>query len=299
MFVAAYAVIDGNMTIGDWFAVQTWVSSVFAPLVWLGAVYSSVLSCTVDIQGLVELLEETADVVDAPNATVLKTTTTTSTSVSSSEISSSQNDDNVDENDRQAMETTSLLNHSSQITAALTLRGLSIEFRELSFHYAEQEAEHGLKQISFMIPPGSTTAIVGATGSGKTTISRLLFRFFDPQQGTILINGQDIKLVTQQSLRQAIGIVPQDTVLFNDTIRQNIQYGRMNANEDELKAAAAAAQIEDFIEHTLPQKWETIVGERGLKLSGGEKQRVAIARCLLKNPPIVVLDEVSMQLYFL
>ena len=127
--------------------------------------------------------------------------------------------------------------------------------------------------------------------TGKTTISRLLFRFYDPLQGSVRLNGLNIAQYTQKSVRQAIGIVPQDTVLFNDTILHNVSYGRLGASFAEVEAAAEAAQIRKFIE-SLPEKWNTMVGERGLKLSGGEKQRVAIARCLLKNPPIVLLDEV-------
>jgi ATP-binding cassette subfamily B protein len=141
------------------------------------------------------------------------------------------------------------------------------------------------------VSPGTTTAVVGHTGAGKTTISRLLFRFYDPLEGEVLINGKDIKKFTQQSVRRAVGIVPQDTVLFNDTILHNIQYGNFNATFQQVVEAAEAAQIRVFIE-SLPDQWNTMVGERGLKLSGGEKQRVAIARCLLKNPPVVLLDEV-------
>ena len=136
----------------------------------------------------------------------------------------------------------------------------------------------------------NTTSFIA--GAGKTTISRLLFRFYDPLSGQVLINGKDIKKHTQQSVRRLVGIVPQDTVLFNDTVKYNIRYGDMNASDEEVYAAAGAAQIREFIE-SLPEGWETTVGERGLKLSGGEKQRVAIARCLLKNPPIVVLDEAT------
>jgi ABC-type transport system involved in Fe-S cluster assembly fused permease/ATPase subunit len=131
-----------------------------------------------------------------------------------------------------------------------------------------------------------------STGAGKTTISRLLFRFYDPLSGAVMINGTDIKQHTQKSVREFIGIVPQDTVLFNDTILYNIKYGRRDASMEDITAAAEAAQILGFIQ-SLPKQWETVVGERGLKLSGAEKQRVAIARCLLKDPPIVLLDEAT------
>ena len=149
-----------------------------------------------------------------------------------------------------------------------------------------------LKGISFEVPAGKTVAIVGPSGAGKSTISRLLFRFYDLSGGRILIDGQDIAKVTQKSLRQAIGMVPQDTVLFNDTIRYNIRYGRWEATDAEVEEAARLAQIDGFI-RLAPKGYETEVGERGLKLSGGEKQRVAIARTILKAPPILVLDEAT------
>jgi ATP-binding cassette subfamily B protein len=140
--------------------------------------------------------------------------------------------------------------------------------------------------------PGKMLAIVGSTGSGKSTIGRLLFRFYDVNGGALRIDGQDLRDVTQDSLHAAIGVVPQDTVLFNDTIRYNIAYGRDQASQADIEAAAKAAQIHDFIER-LPDGYDTAVGERGLKLSGGEKQRVGIARTLLKNPPILLLDEAT------
>ena len=149
-----------------------------------------------------------------------------------------------------------------------------------------------MKDISFIIPPGTITAVVGQSGSGKSTLARLLFRFYDVQQGSISLDQQDLRQVQQQSLRQAIGIVPQDTVLFNDTIAYNIAYGKPSATIQEVHAAADAAQMSSFIEH-LPQGYDTPVGERGLKLSGGEKQRVAIARTLLKNPAMLIFDEAT------
>jgi len=149
-----------------------------------------------------------------------------------------------------------------------------------------------LQNLSFSVPPGKTVAIVGPSGAGKSTISRLLFRFYEVNGGRILIDGQDIGLVTQESLRAAIGMVPQDTVLFNDTIRYNIRYGRPDASDAEVEAAARMAQIHDFV-MSLPKGYDSLVGERGLKLSGGEKQRVSIARTILKGPPILILDEAT------
>jgi len=172
----------------------------------------------------------------------------------------------------------------------LAVNGGEVRFEGVDFHY--QPERPILAGIDFRIPAGQTLAVVGTTGAGKSTLARLLFRFYDVSGGRITIDGQDIRAVTQQSLRAAIGIVPQDTVLFNDTIYYNIAYGRPDATREEVVAAAKAAHIHAFIE-SLPQGYETGVGERGLKLSGGEKQRVAIARTLLKQPAILVFDEAT------
>ncbi|WP_341922349.1 ABC transporter ATP-binding protein/permease [Polaromonas sp. YR568] len=165
-----------------------------------------------------------------------------------------------------------------------------VRFENVSFAY--EPSRPILHNISFVIPPGKTVAVVGSSGAGKSTLARLLFRFYDVQQGRITIAGQDIKHLTQASVRQAIGIVPQDTVLFNDTVEYNIAYGKPGASRAEVEEAARAARIHDFISST-PAGYGTMVGERGLKLSGGEKQRVAIARTLLKNPPIMIFDEAT------
>jgi ABC-type transport system involved in Fe-S cluster assembly fused permease/ATPase subunit len=172
----------------------------------------------------------------------------------------------------------------------LTVTTGAVKFENVSFAY--EPARPILKNVSFEVPAGATVAIVGPSGAGKSTISRLLFRFYDVAGGRILIDGQDIRDVTQSSLRSSVGMVPQDTVLFNDTVRYNIRYGRWDASDADVEQAAALAQIDTFIRST-PKGYQTEVGERGLKLSGGEKQRVAIARTILKAPPILVLDEAT------
>ncbi|WP_319824114.1 ABC transporter ATP-binding protein/permease [Thalassovita sp.] len=172
----------------------------------------------------------------------------------------------------------------------IAVRGGHVQLRDVGFGYDPERPI--LKGVNIDVPAGRTVAIVGSSGSGKSTIGRLLFRFYDVQKGAVTIDAQDVRDVTQDSLHRMIGVVPQDTVLFNDTIRYNIAYGRDNATEAEVIEAAKAAQIHDFI-LSLPQGYDTQVGERGLKLSGGEKQRVGIARTLLKNPPILLLDEAT------
>jgi ATP-binding cassette subfamily B protein len=165
-----------------------------------------------------------------------------------------------------------------------------VEFEHVSFAY--EANRQILFDVDFKVGAGRTVAVVGHSGSGKSTLARLLFRFYDTTSGSVKINGSDLRALQQASVRAAIGIVPQDTVLFNDTIFYNIQYGRPTAPREEVVAAAKAAHIHDFIER-LPDGYQTRVGERGLKLSGGEKQRVAIARALLKNPPILIFDEAT------
>jgi len=191
-----------------------------------------------------------------------------------------------------------LLENKPEIQDAPNARPLNIgesgiRFDKVNFHY--QPERPILFDVSFEVPAGHKIAIVGASGAGKSTIARLLFRFYEATDGSIAINGQDIRSVTQASLRAAIGIVPQDTVLFNDTIYYNIAYARTQVSQAEVIEAAQLANIHTFIE-SLPKGYDTVVGERGLKLSGGEKQRVAIARAILKKPKILIFDEATSSL---
>ena len=188
-----------------------------------------------------------------------------------------------------------LLNEPPEITdkpqaTALQVKQARVQFENVSFAY--QADRPILQDVSFTIEPGRKVAVVGSSGAGKSTLARLLFRFYDVNGGRILIDGQDLRDVSQESLRQAIGMVPQDTVLFNESIYYNLAYARLDATEEDVVRAAKLAHIHDFIE-SLPDKYDTVVGERGLKLSGGEKQRVAIARTILKSPPILVFDEAT------
>ncbi|NWO05616.1 MAG: ABC transporter ATP-binding protein/permease [Alteromonadaceae bacterium] len=191
-----------------------------------------------------------------------------------------------------------LLGDKPAIEDAPDARALSVDKGEVRFehiHFAYRADRPILQDVNFTIPAGHKVAVVGASGAGKSTLARLFFRFYDVDNGAIRIDGQDIRDVTQDSLRSAIGVVPQDTVLFNDTLYRNLAYGRPDASEEEVHRAARMAHLEDFI-HSLPEGYDTKVGERGLKLSGGEKQRVAIARVILKNPPLLILDEATSSL---
>jgi len=242
MVMAALGVQSGAMTVGDFVMVNAYMIQITMPLNFLGTVYREIRQALVDMGEMFDLLEQPAEVLDAPDA------------------------------------------------RALDVSGGRVELDNVHFGYDPQRKI--LDGVSLVAEPGQTVAIVGSTGSGKSTIGRLLFRFYDIQEGALRIDGQDVRQVTQTSLHAQIGVVPQDTVLFNDTIRYNIAYGRDGATQDDIVAAAKAAQIHDFIE-SLPEGYDTAVGERGLKLSGGEKQRVGIARTLLKDPPILLLDEAT------
>ena len=253
---ATQGVVDGRMTLGDLVMVNAFMIQLYIPLGFLGVIYREIKQSLTDLEKMFTLMEREREIADEPGAQPL-------------------------------------------VFLPLPLaegRGeggglnASVRFENVSFAY--DPSRPILHNVSFEIPPGKTVAVVGSSGAGKSTLARLLYRFYDVQQGRITIAGQDIKQVTQASVRQAIGIVPQDTVLFNDTVEYNIAYGKPGATHEEVEQAARAARIHDFIVST-PTGYQTMVGERGLKLSGGEKQRVAIARTLLKNPPVVIFDEAT------
>jgi len=249
---ATSGVVEGRMTLGDLVMVNAFMIQLYIPLNFLGVIYREIKQSLTDLDKMFVLMEKEREVRDAPGAQPLSLHP-------------------LPPGERNGVDST-------------------VRFEDVSFAY--EPARPILKHVSFEIPAGKTVAVVGPSGSGKSTLARLLYRFYDVQQGRITIGGEDIREVQQSSVRRAIGIVPQDTVLFNDTVEYNIAYGRPGSTREEVENAARAARIHDFISAT-PKGYETTVGERGLKLSGGEKQRVAIARTLLKNPPIVIFDEAT------
>ena len=241
MAMAGADIQKGNLTVGDFVAVNTYLLQLYLPLNFLGWVYRELRQALVDMERMFGLLDEKPSIADKPAAKPIK------------------------------------------------IDGGEVDFDNVHFAYGDRPI---LKGVSFTVKPGKRVAIVGPSGSGKTTISRLLFRFYDPVSGTVCLDGQDLRYVTQASVRAAIGVVPQDTVMFNSTIGYNIGYGRNGASQDDIAAASKMASIDQFIA-SLPDGYDTIVGERGLKLSGGEKQRVAIARAILKKPSIFLFDEAT------
>ena len=242
MWRATAGVVAGTMTIGDLVLVNAFMIQLYVPLNFLGVIYREIKQALADMERLFRLIEEYAEITDAPDA------------------------------------------------RPLVVDGAAVRFEHVDFAYEpNRQILHG---VTFTIPAGHNVAVVGPSGSGKSTLARLLYRFYDLASGRITIDGQDIRDVQQASLRAAIAIVPQDTVLFNDTIEYNIAYGRPDATHDEIVEAAKLAQIHDFVKH-LPEGYATPVGERGLKLSGGEKQRVAIARAILKHPALLIFDEAT------
>ena len=241
MIMAGFDIQNGQLTIGDFVAVNTYLLQLYLPLNFLGWVYRELRQALVDMERMFNLLDEKPDIADRDGA------------------------------------------------EPLLISGGDLVFDNVHFSYGERAILNG---VSFRVPAGKRVAIVGPSGSGKTTISRLLFRFYDPQSGAVRLDGQDLRDITQNSLRAAVAVVPQDTVMFNASIGYNIGYGREDATQADIENAARLAAIDAFIAK-LPQGYETMVGERGLKLSGGEKQRVAIARAILKRPSVFLFDEAT------
>eukprot|EP00041_Stephanoeca_diplocostata_P034068 m.1143203 g.1143203 ORF g.1143203 m.1143203 type:complete len:915 (+) comp24457_c0_seq16:87-2831(+) len=259
--LCGYDVSTGDLSVGDFVLFITYVAQLYAPLNWFGTYFRMIQAAFIDMENMIDLLDIKATVVDRPGAKPLALT----------------------------LPPPPRPGHDASLAVAMQ-NACSIEFNNVSFSYEPRKPI--LKNLSFSVLPGQTCAIVGSTGSGKSTIMRLLFRFYDVDAGSVTVNGENVATCTLESLRGIMGVVPQDTVLFHDTIRYNMKYGRSTATDDEVIEAAKGAEIHDSI-LSFPDQYETVVGERGLKLSGGEKQRVAIARTILKQPLIVMLDEAT------
>eukprot|EP00178_Gracilaria_changii_P005414 TRINITY_DN188_c0_g1_i1.p3 TRINITY_DN188_c0_g1~~TRINITY_DN188_c0_g1_i1.p3 ORF type:complete len:425 (+),score=60.58 TRINITY_DN188_c0_g1_i1:1704-2978(+) len=254
MVLAARAVAFGGLTPGDFVLINTYVGQIFQPLFFLGSSYRIISQAATDLEKSIDLLQQDITVKDRPDAVPL--------SMSEEDI--------------------------------VAGRKGEVKFDNVSFRYKGEErgTNGGLRNISFTVPPGKMIALVGSSGAGKSTVMRLLLRFYDVDEGRILVDGEDIRSLTQKSLRQNIGVVAQDTVLFNKTLRYNISYGKPNATDAETLEAARNSALAPFI-NSLPLGLDTTVGERGVRLSGGERQRVGCARCVIKSPAIVLLDEAT------
>jgi ATP-binding cassette subfamily B protein len=277
---ATQGVVDGRMTLGDLVMVNAFMIQLYIPLGFLGVLYREIKQSLTDLDKMFTLMEREREIADVPGALPL--------ALDEVRHWGPQDCHGGPQDCRCGPQDC----HCGPDPQSMPpgQGNASVSFKNVSFAY--DPARPILHDISFEIPAGKTVAVVGPSGSGKSTLARLMFRFYDVQQGQILIAGQDIKQVTQASVRQAIGIVPQDTVLFNDTVEYNIAYGQPGATREQVVDAASSAHIHSFISAT-PKGYDTMVGERGLKLSGGEKQRVAIARTLLKNPPVLIFDEAT------
>lgn len=244
LMCAAYYVLIGQMTLGDFTLVNAFMFQLFVPLNFLGFVYREIKASMANIERMFELLDETTEVPDNGQS-------------------------------------------------CLFIRQGEVRFEQIRFGYQAERSI--LNNLNLTVPAGKTLAVVGASGAGKSTLTKLLFRFYDPENGRILIDGQDIRDVPQAALREVLGIVPQDCVLFNDSLKNNLLYAKPEASDEELQQVLQLAQLQRLLD-SCPDGWDTIVGERGLKLSGGEKQRIAIARMLLKKPAIMVFDEATSSL---